>query len=52
MAVCNLIQSLDDIDIFVNGQNFPSISEWWDKLIERKLRKEQRATNSCLLYVA
>ena len=34
-----------------SGQNFPSISEWWDELISGKPKHEQRRTSGRLLYI-
>jgi hypothetical protein len=38
-AIWNLVQSWEDANNHLHDQSFPTISEWWDKLIERKAKE-------------
>jgi hypothetical protein len=49
-AIWSRLQTWDDEDPAPHALCYPTISEWWDDIIQEKLKKEQRRISGRLLY--
>jgi hypothetical protein len=49
-AIWSRLQSWDAEDPGPQPHSFPTISDWWDEIIQGKDKKEQRRINGRLLY--